>query len=259
MARFYVDSHAEGVTLDHPGEDRQWLHSLIAGSKPDLVVLGPIYKMIEGEANEETPNRELVKWLDRLRGEFQFVIALEAHTPHGANRPYGWSGWKRWPEFGFHLTEDGKLERWRGDRDARAWPAQLSKGVPGGWLWRVAVPAVPERPSDPHEERIVEAQMEVLRAMRRADQPLTKPEVLERVSRRRASAVVGFNRLRDQGAFVLTTGERTDARGRKYAQELFEINPHGPFAADDATRSRNTRPPTPGTSVRPSLEGEKPW
>src|SRR6266496_2250852 len=77
-----------------------------------------------------------------LRTAFGFALVLEAHTPNEANgqrrvmRPYGASLWRRWPEFGLYLAEDGALSHWRGPRDERAWPSRLVRG--GAWPWSPA-------------------------------------------------------------------------------------------------------------------------
>jgi hypothetical protein len=235
LDRFFIEVHTEGLILDQvrdPDGDRAWLEAIIVACQPQLVLLGPIYKVLIGVANDEEPNRELVKFLDRLRGRYGFAVLLEMHTPHDAKRPYGWSGWKRWPEFGLHLDEGGKLERWRGDREARAWPEQLIRGAPGGWLWTPGIPIAEAPSADPQEKRIVDAKLEVLRAMRRAKKPLAKQELLDRVSRQRAIVIVAFNRLRDQGAFLVTVENRLRSNGEPYPTELFVIDPDGPFGAD---------------------------
>ncbi len=119
LDRFHVISRSDGLVLDSERDvygDRAWLDALVAEVGAELLILGPIYKMIDGDATEELPNRNMVKWLDRLRVGHQVALLLEAHTPHDVQRPYGWSGWKRWPEFGLHLDENGRLSHWRGDR-----------------------------------------------------------------------------------------------------------------------------------------------
>ena len=60
---------------------------------------------------------------------------------------------------------------------------KLAKGVPGGWLWTNVVPAPSEQHSDRQEKQVVDAQLEMVRAVRRANRKLTKQEVLDRVSR----------------------------------------------------------------------------
>jgi len=234
QAHYFVEVRSDGLVLDlahDPLGDREWLEATIVGARPDLVILGPVYKIIEGDPLEEPPNRGLVKFLDRLRTRYGFAILLEAHTPHEANRPYGWSGWKRWPEFGLHLTEDGQLERWRGDRDERAWPERLVRGKPGAWLWTPAGAVEKEPPQSRNEKAVGDAQVAVLAVMRRARKPLTKPEVLDRTGCGRNPSTAAFNRLLDRKAFKMTTEERPDSIGRTCTVELYEIDPDGPFSA----------------------------
>lgn len=101
---------------------------------PDLLVIGPSYKLAGGDPTEEATARAVVAVLDRIRARHGCAIILEAHTPHGAEeRPYGASLWKRWPEFGVFLAADGRLRHWRGQRDQRDWPVALRRG--GAFPW----------------------------------------------------------------------------------------------------------------------------
>jgi hypothetical protein len=63
------------------------------------------------------PRRALAVWVRR-------------ETP---DPTYGASLWSRWPEFGLHISKQGRLLHWRGARDERAWPAVLNRG--GAWPW----------------------------------------------------------------------------------------------------------------------------
>jgi len=122
--------------------DRVWLEDRIRANQPDVVIIGPIYKMHEGDPTEEGPARQVVACLDYLRVTYGFALLIEAHSPHASGggtrptRPYGASLWMRWPEFGLHITEQGHLKHWRGDRDERDWPASLIRG--GDWPWTPA-------------------------------------------------------------------------------------------------------------------------
>jgi hypothetical protein len=235
MAQFIVEVHTEGLVLDDLADrdgDRRWLEETIAAARPDLLLIGPLYKMIQGDPADEPPSRELAKLLDRLRGRYGFAIALEAHTPHDSNikRPYGWSGWKRWPEFGLHLDELGALTRWRGDRDGRAWPSGLVRGTkPTDWLWRPGIPVIAPT-TDPHQDAIAEAKVDVLREMRKARKPLTREEVLDRVGRRREVTRAAFLQMLDEGAFSVARGKRLDKNNREYPVDEYEINPVGSWA-----------------------------
>jgi replicative DNA helicase len=126
--------------LGHPA-DVAWLHREVAAAKPDVLAIGPVYKMTAGDPNKEEVARAVQQPLDNLRATHGCAVLLELHTGHAFNggrrpeRPIGASVWLRWPEFGLHLRADGSLSRWRADRDSRAWPAALKRG--GAWPWTV--------------------------------------------------------------------------------------------------------------------------
>lgn len=119
--------------------DERWLEAHIDANRPDLLLLGPLYKLHDGDPNEEKPAKHVSGVLDRLRTEYGFALLMEAHTPHAAQgnsrpkRPYGASLWKRWPEFGIHIDQFGKLSHWRNPRDDRNWPHGLQRGT--DWPW----------------------------------------------------------------------------------------------------------------------------
>ncbi|MFH9090931.1 AAA family ATPase [Streptomyces sp. NPDC017673] len=140
-----------GVDLARPA-DRAYLARRIERAKPDLIVIGPLYKLtLTGNPNDEETARVLMSALEMLRTvSGGAAMLIEAHSPHavpGAKRrdlrPIGSSLWLRWPEYGFGLspsTEVGAQELrlmdwvpWRGARSERVWPEQLCGGHP--WPW----------------------------------------------------------------------------------------------------------------------------
>ena len=135
--------------------------------------------MIEGEPKDEVPNRELVKWLDLLRVTHTPTVLLEAHAPHNEKRPYGWSGWKRWPEFGLHLDRGGELTHWRGHAVERPWPEQLRRGRSHEWLWVPSDSGTATESTDPLDDLITQCRLDVLREVRKARKPLTRAESIE--------------------------------------------------------------------------------
>jgi hypothetical protein len=118
---------------------RTWLAGRVEANNPDLLVIGPIYKMATGDPTSEEVARVVAFGLDKIRVRFGCAIVIEAHSPYASSggkrpiRPYGASLWSRWPEFGVHLADNGALSHWRGPRDERAWPAALTRG--GSWPW----------------------------------------------------------------------------------------------------------------------------
>jgi len=134
----YPVIHPAGLDVLQVG-DAEALESTIAAVQPDIVIGGPAYKLAGGDPSDEEPARVVSSLLDRLRTQYGFALALEAHSPHASNggkrpiRPFGASLWLRWPEFGIYLSAEGEIEHWRGQRDEREWPMILRKG--GSWPW----------------------------------------------------------------------------------------------------------------------------
>jgi len=140
--RLHIEVRIQGLDLTDAA-DIAWLSRAVARHKPDLLITGPVYKMANGDPNEEKSAKPVAMALDRIRAEHDVAVLLEAHSakaPAGQKRrprePYGWSGWMRWPEFGLHLDDDGTISHWRGQRDERDWPELLLRG--GHWPWTVA-------------------------------------------------------------------------------------------------------------------------
>lgn len=144
--RMVVLSRPEGLDLLHRA-DRQWLVERIQANRPDLVAIGPLYKLHRDDPNDEKLARHLSAYLDDLRIRYRFSLIIEAHSPQasGGNkrpiRPAGSSLWLRWPEMGVGMVPEGeeesarvwKLKEWRGLRSARNLPDHLSRG--GRWPW----------------------------------------------------------------------------------------------------------------------------
>lgn len=143
---------------------RSELEAVIADAQPDLVCMGPIYKMYDAKANEPEALvvAELMHVLDDLRSRYGFALILEHHAGHGEGghlrkmRPYGSSYWLRWPEFGIGLEPDPEpsrpgsllVKRWRSDRVASQWPDRLDWGRRFPWD---GYREYPEHSTEPHE------------------------------------------------------------------------------------------------------------
>lgn len=154
---------AEGIDLTRD-DDAAWLMERVALYKPDLVIIGPLYRLHVADANEELTARRVAKVLDDARVSSGCALILEAHAGHAnggqkrSMRPIGSSLFLRWPEYGFGMdpkTGDAKnlfnFVPWRGGRDRdRGWPRQViwASGIPGetGWPWQEFAPA--SRPRD---------------------------------------------------------------------------------------------------------------
>ena len=146
-----VDIVKQGLDLTSPA-DRSWLARRVEAEQPDIIGIGPIYKLAGGNPNEEESAKALMSALEMLRvASNGAVLLIEAHSPHQAPgtktrnlRPIGSSVWLRWPEFGFGLSladELGAREQrlmdwvpWRGARSEREWPERFLAGAI--WPWR---------------------------------------------------------------------------------------------------------------------------
>lgn len=136
-----------GMDLRGPA-DRALLSRVIEKTRPDLVAIGPLYKAWLGRPGDtyEVAAAETASAIDQLRERYGCAFWIEHHAPKGdaAGRrgdPVGSSYWMRWPEFGLVLKRapDSEpnvymLDRFRGDRDVRAWPDRLLKHC-GRWPW----------------------------------------------------------------------------------------------------------------------------
>lgn len=127
------------------------IHRWIDESKPDIVLLGPLYRMTGGSLNKEEDAKPVLNALDSIR-ERDVAMLIEVHagldkdsTGERGLRPRGSSTLIGWPEFGLGLRRDKKIEgrtptfslvRWRGDRDRREWPTKLHRGQ--GWPWEAS-------------------------------------------------------------------------------------------------------------------------
>ena len=140
---FRIELRPDGLNL--LGTDAAWLERKIALNAPDLVVVGPLYRLHYANVNDETAARDLVRVLDGLRTRYGFALLTEAHPGHAEDgagerrmRPAGSSLFLRWPEFGFGMRRAKEavgehpdlvdVVAWRGSREQRSWPRQLRHG-----------------------------------------------------------------------------------------------------------------------------------
>jgi replicative DNA helicase len=138
--RVFVERRPEGINLADPG-NIAWLMKRITVTRPDILIIGPLYKAMNDNPNDEQVARAVSVALDLVRTQGNCALMIEAHSGHsnGVNerpiRPIGSSLWLRWPEFGYGLryakTEDAEERRrmelltWRGSRGEREWPKHL--------------------------------------------------------------------------------------------------------------------------------------
>lgn len=158
---FRIIHRPEAIDLSRE-EEALWLIERVTAHKPDLLVIGPLYKLHALDINDELAARAITRVLDQARGQADCAVIIEGHAPHGEEgrnrtlRPVGSSLFMRWPEFGYGIKEapalpDQKVTRkrvvvhaWRGPREERDWPRLLTWGEERfDWPW---VP-VTDRPS----------------------------------------------------------------------------------------------------------------
>lgn len=142
--RFHVIARPGGIDVTSRG-DARWLLEQVQHVRPDVVIIGPIYKMHADDPRDEKPAARVARVLDTIRERYGCALLMETHAPHASDgkrrvyRPYGASLWLRWPEFGLSFVPDdddptvAHIDHWRGPRDERDWPDRLRRG--GEWPW----------------------------------------------------------------------------------------------------------------------------
>jgi hypothetical protein len=145
----------EGIDLSR-AEWAEWLMERVSAHKPDVLFIGPFYRLHGGDIKDEAAARSAVAVLDAARTAVDCAMIIEAHSGHGeagkarSVRPVGSSLLMRWPEFGFGIAPckdpepgqpcmDVEIRHWRGQRDVRNWPAYLTWGDPGDWPWKLSM------------------------------------------------------------------------------------------------------------------------
>ena len=141
-----IHIHAKGridITKDATlGE----VHRLVDEHEPDVLAIGPLYKMVATGINNDQEAAPLIMALDSLRDR-GVALLMEGHASKGNSQnatrdlaPRGSAALMGWPEFGFGLHPDASnpdmtlVTKWRGDREAgREWPRELWRG--GVWPW----------------------------------------------------------------------------------------------------------------------------
>lgn len=181
-----VIGRIEGLNLAAE-TDSAWLLERVTAHRPDIVVIGPLYKLHTDSPNDETTARKIVGALDHAREQTDCALLIEAHAGHGewgknrSVRPTGSSLYLRWPEFGYGIrpVENQANESrpncvefiaWRGPRDERKWPTLLEHGTlqDTAWPW---VPAIPMSEMRTDQERARRRRA----AVPNAPQPTTWP------------------------------------------------------------------------------------
>lgn len=147
----------EGLDLLND-DDAAWLLERVTAHKPDLLYIGPLYRLHDGDLNEERVMRRVVSILDHARVKADCALMIEHHIPNGDGtnrsvRPIGSSLLRRWPELGYGIAPameadpctEVRVLPWRGNRDERHWPKFLCWGIrDDDWPWVIPPDAVAE-------------------------------------------------------------------------------------------------------------------
>jgi hypothetical protein len=151
--RMSIEFRTDGMDL-MAAHEVAWLERYVAATTPDVLVIGPLYKLHCEDMNNEPAARKLIGVLDSLRARHDCMILTEAHAGHAKHedgkrnmRPRGSALFLGWSEFGFGLRGlDGKAAKeqegcaefvpWRGQREKRAFPEEMCWGHSATLPWR---------------------------------------------------------------------------------------------------------------------------
>lgn len=135
--------------------DLSAIHDLVDTHQPDIVFIGPLYKITSRALQTDDEATPVLRALDSIRARGAALV-MEAHAgvpgQQGRDlRPRGSAALLGWPEFGIGLAVDKDylpfqqdpdnfknrkvdLTRWRGDRDTeRVWPKSIYPN--NYWRW----------------------------------------------------------------------------------------------------------------------------
>jgi 5S rRNA maturation endonuclease (ribonuclease M5) len=153
---FRIVHRPGGVNL-MDGEDAAFVLERVTAYRPDLLVIGPLYKLHEMDVNEETAARAVVRVLELAVGICESALIVEAHSSLSGTprelRPRGSSLFMAWPDYGIGIRRKDRAEKrrvmvddWRGPRDETDWPRELVWGSTGELPWTLPMD-IPRRPT----------------------------------------------------------------------------------------------------------------
>ena len=121
------------------------IHHELDRTDPDLVVIGPLYRLSPRAIQTDDEAGPVLAALDTIRDR-GCALFMEAHAGHAIGkggqrdmRPRGSSALLGWPEFGFGMRGIGAkgycdFLAWRGQRSERDWPHRLRRTNDGRWV-----------------------------------------------------------------------------------------------------------------------------
>jgi replicative DNA helicase len=128
------------------------VHGWIDDYEPDVLMIGPLYKLVPGGIQGDEQASPVIAALDSIR-ERGVALLLEGHAAKATDTngirnlsPRGSAALMGWPEFGLGLHFDPEhpekvtVVKWRGDRSKRDWPHELYRGGIFPWTGDTASP-----------------------------------------------------------------------------------------------------------------------
>ena len=126
-------------------KDLALIHRELDAQQPDLVIIGPLYRLVPRAIQTDDDAAPVLAALDTIRDR-GIALLIEAHSGHAIGkggsrdmRPRGSSALLGWPEFGYGLRNLGakgnrycQFVAWRGNRSDRSgWPEALVRADDG--------------------------------------------------------------------------------------------------------------------------------
>ena len=127
-------------------KDLARIHQLLDAQQPDLVVIGPLYRLVPRALQTDDDTAPVLAALDTIRDR-GCALLMEAHAGHALGkggtrdlRPRGSSSLMGWPEFGFGLRNIGAegyadVVPWRGQREERDFPQRIKRAQDQSMRW----------------------------------------------------------------------------------------------------------------------------
>jgi len=145
--RLTIGGHGKSLDVLDASQALSLLRT-VEHDQPDLVYIGPFYKLHNDDPDKEVVVKKVTHVLDQVREIGGAALIIEAHHNKAAHSggslaPSGSNMWNWWPELGFGLRLDPDsseelrrctLVRWRIDRDLFEWPRYIEAGGRFPWV-----------------------------------------------------------------------------------------------------------------------------
>lgn len=200
-------SRQSGLDL-HSVSGKATLMRMVEGTKPDLVVIDPVYKLFSGDILYEKDVKPVLTFLDEIREEFNCGLWLVHHPRKSIDAGYtrgsvasdmfGASVLLRWPELILvHMEGSITVKKTRDEYFTRDQQIAVSKGVlevKAGGRWTFEANDGPVLGKLHHE---------ILEYLIKAGEPMSGAKIAESIGGRRQSVYDGLR------ALVMATKLRT--------------------------------------------------